>query len=166
MKQPKDKYSFTSDLEDHRVGMLTGLVLIPLKIIKSLPEGRKRAKGAMNGAHFSLAIQNLKTGERYFAVSNSLRKDAKIKSGDPVKVEFYLVDPNIVELPEELEAVLAQDPEAEKVWLSFTPGRQRSLAHYVNSVKNIDSRIKRALELCYKAKTGTLFLQKGKDSAE
>lgn len=162
MKKSIHTFSFTSKLEDVRTGMLTTLVVIPVKIIEQLPEGRKRTKGTMNGAPFSLAINNLKTGERYFAVSNALRKAAKIGIGDPVKVDFHLVDPNIVELPEELEAVIAQDPDAEKIWQAFTPGRQRSLAHYVNTAKGVDSRIKRALELMYKMKTGSLYSQKSK----
>ena len=68
-------------------------------------------------------------------------------------------DPTIVELPEELIEVLAQDEEGNKIWQTFKPGMQRSLAYYVNSVKNTDSRIKRALELLHKAKTNTLFSQ-------
>jgi hypothetical protein len=44
----------------------------------------------------------------------------------------------------------------------MTVGMQRSLAHYVSSVKNTDSRIKRALELAYKMKTETLYIQKAK----
>ena len=36
------------------------------------------------------------------------------------------------------------------------------LAHYVSSVKNTDIRIKRALELAYKMKTETLYIQKAK----
>ncbi len=162
MKKSMDTYSFTSKLEDVRTGMLTTLVVIPPKIISQLPEGRKRTKGTMNGAAFSLAINNLKSGERYFAVSNALRKAAKISVGDPVQVDFYLVDPSIVELPEELEAVIAQDSDAEKIWQAFTPGRQRSLAHYVNTAKSVDSRIKRSLELMYKMKTGGLYSQKSK----
>jgi uncharacterized protein YdeI (YjbR/CyaY-like superfamily) len=115
---------------------------------------------------FSLAINNLKSGERYFAVSNALRKAAKIGVGDPVKVDFHLVDPNIVELPEELEVVIAQDPDAEKVWNTFTPGMQRSLAHYVITAKSVDVRIKRALELMFKIKTGGLYSQKAKSAKD
>jgi hypothetical protein len=39
-------------------------------------------------------------------------------------------------------------------WNKMTPGLQRSLAHYVFSVKNVDSRIKRALFLINKVKQG------------
>jgi hypothetical protein len=166
MKKSTNTYSFTSKLEDVRTGMLTTLVVIPPKIISQLPEGRKRTKGTMNGAAFSLAINNLKSGERYFAVSNALRKAAKIGVGDPVKVDFHLVDPNIVELPEELEVVIAQDPDAEKVWNTFTPGMQRSLAHYVITAKSVDVRIKRALELMFKIKTGGLYSQKAKSAKD
>lgn len=119
MKKSIHTFSFSSKLEDVRTGMLTTLVVIPVKIIDQLPEGQKEQQ--MEPDTFSLAINNLKSGERYFAVSNALRKAAKIGIGDPVQVDFHLVDPNIVELPEELEAVIAQDPDAEKIWQTFTP---------------------------------------------
>lgn len=122
--------------------------------MKELPPGRHRTKGTMNEAPFSLAIQYRKNGPSFFMVSASLRRAAKIKVGDLVNVSFTIVDPDKVELPEELEAVLEQDPEGATVWESFTPGVQRSLAHYVFSVKNVESRIKRALFLVDKAKQG------------
>ena len=64
--------------------------------------------------------------------------------------------PQAVELGEELTEVLAQEPEAAARFYAMTPGRQRSLAHYVLSAKRVDTRIKRALELAYKIKTNTL----------
>jgi hypothetical protein len=57
---------------------------------------------------------------------------------------------------------MEQDEEAGKIFFGMTVGMQRSLAHYVSSVKNTDSRIKRALELAYKMKTETLYIQKAK----
>jgi uncharacterized protein YdeI (YjbR/CyaY-like superfamily) len=114
----------------------------------------------MNGTPFSLAIQYRKQEASFFVVGAPLRKAAHLKPGDAVEVKFTLIDPDKVELPEELEAVLAQDEAGMKVWSTFTDGTQRSLAYYVNSAKNIDVRIKRALELINKAKAGKLSVQK------
>ena len=135
-------------------------IFLPRNIIRQLPEGRVRVKGAFNAAPFALAVQNLKDGSRYFSVGAPLRKAAKIKVGDTVKVSFRIVDADKLDLPEELEAVLSQDDDAKKAWENLTTGYQRSLIHYITSVKNVDSRIKRALDLLNRAKTGLLHGQK------
>jgi hypothetical protein len=160
MGQEKN-YKFTARLEAIGAVSTNFGIIIPDEILETLPEAKRyRVKGFMNKTPFSLAINSLKGGFKYFAVGAPLRKACKIRQGEEVEVLFHLVDPNIVDLPEELIEVLAQDEEGNKIWQTFKPGLQRSLAYYVNSVKNTDSRIKRALELIHKAKTRTLFSQK------
>jgi hypothetical protein len=160
MAKSKSSFSFSSRLGTIEGTLIHTVIYLPEDIVKELPEGRVRAKGTINGIPFALAPQYVKDGSRYFAVGAPLRKAIKIREGDPVKVIFKLVDPNIVDVPEELEAVLAQDDKAMKVWEGLTPGYQRSLIHYITSVKNVDSRIKRSLELMEKAKAGQLSTQK------
>lgn len=154
-------YAFETRLKTVHGSFTHTIIVVPDKIIAALPvKGRVRTKGTMNKTPFALAIQHKKDGSRFLMVSGQLRREAKLGSGDPVKVKFWLVDPDIVDVPEELQAVLDQDQDALKIWKSFTPGWQRGLAHYVNSVKNIDSRIKRAIEIMEKAKYGQLHAQK------
>lgn len=154
-------YTFEARLKTVHGSFTHTILVVPDKIIKALPvKGRVRTKGTMNKTPFALAIQHKKDGSRFFMVSAQLRREAKIGSGDPVKVSFRVVDPNIVDVPEELQAVLDQDEDALKIWKKFTPGVQRGLSHYVNSVKNVDSRIKRALEIVEKSKYRQLHFQK------
>lgn len=154
------KYNFETRLKTVHGSFTHTIVVVPDEIIDQLPKGRIRTKGTFNKTPFALAIQHKKDGSRYFMVSAQLRKEAKIGSGDSVKVTFWIVDPDTVDVPEELQAVLDQDEIAKKKWDSFTPGIQRGLSHYVNSVKNVDSRIKRAIEIMEKAKYGQLHVQK------
>lgn len=160
-RAPKN-FKFTTRLKSIDGVFLNTAIYIPDVVLRDLPTGRLRTEGTMNGAPFSLAIQNKKDGRRYFAVSRRLREAAGVEEGQRVDVVFHLIDPDRVDIPEELEAVLAQDDEAMAIWKTFTPGLQRGLAHYVNSVKNVDSRIRRALELMQKAKTGQLHVQAAK----
>lgn len=156
-------YKFETQLKTVHGSFTHTILVVPEEIIESLPvKGRVRTKGTMNKTPFALAIQHKKDGSRFFMVSAQLRRAAKIGSGDLVKVSFWLVDPEVVDIPEELQAVLDQDAEALKLWDTFTPGVQRGLAHYVNSVKNVDSRVKRALEIVEKAKYRQLHFQKKK----
>jgi hypothetical protein len=149
-------YSFKTTLATIKGGLIHTVIYLPEKIVEQLPEGRVRTKGTMNGVPFALAPQYKKEAGRYFSVSASLRRSAKIEVGSKVDVIFNLVDPDELDIPEELDAVLQQDEEAMKAWNKLTIGYQRSLIHYVTSVKNVESRIKRSLELMEKAKFGKL----------
>jgi uncharacterized protein YdeI (YjbR/CyaY-like superfamily) len=161
-KKKQINFDFTSKVIPLKGAFTYAALPLPDDIINQLTPERQRAKGTINEVPFALAIQYRKDGSRFIMASKVLCKQAKIKIGDIVNVSFQLVDPNVVELPEELEVVLEQDEDALKVWKKFTPGLQRSLAHYVLSVKNIDSRINRSFELANKIKTGKLQVQQNK----
>ena len=155
-------YQFTATLEAVHEALKSTVVFLPEAIVKKLPAGRIRTKGTMNGAPFDLAVQYKKDGSRYFTVGGILRRAAKLKEGDRVTVVFHLTDPDKLGIPEELDAVLEQDDEFRKVWDTFTLGYQRSLVYDITSVKNSDSRIKRALEIAGKAKIRALSGQQAK----
>lgn len=159
---PKNKYRFSARLVPIKATFLNTVLFLPIDVVQVLPKGRVRAKGTLNGAPFSLAPQYRKDGARYFSVSASLRKAAGVKEGDMVNCEFILVDPEMLDIPEELQAVLDQDPQGRQVWETFTTGLKRGLIHYVTSVKSSGSRIKRAIEIVEKSKTRSLSAQKKK----
>lgn len=159
-----ETYKFTNRLTRIDATFMQYIIVVPNEVMERIDKkGRIRAKGTMNGVPFALAIQNLKTGERFFSVSAPMRKAAKIQLSVPVQVEFVLVDENQLDVPEELTAVLDEDPEGKAVFEQLTVGYRRSLIHYITSVKNVDSRIKRAIELVQKAKNRQLQGQREKD---
>jgi Bacteriocin-protection, YdeI or OmpD-Associated/Domain of unknown function (DUF1905) len=153
-------FAFTARLEKGKYGNFTySAVGLPRKIVSKLPEGRLRTSGTINDVPFLLAIQFRRDGRRFLLFSKAICKAANIKVGDRVQISFNLVSLEIVELPEELAAVFAQDKDAKKIWDTFTTGQCRNLTIYVKSVKNIDSRIKRALDIAKKIKTRQLPFQ-------
>lgn len=134
-------------------------VIVPQEIVDQLPAGsRIRTKGTVQGVEFALAIQNLGTGEKYFTTSKGLLKQAGLLEGQMAHFQFELADPDELHVPVEMEEMLLQDIEAKSIWDTFTSGKKRSLLHYVSSAKSSDTRIKRALDLCMKMKTNTLFI--------
>jgi len=159
MPVSKKNYSFSGKLQPAEGVLADAAIFLPKEVIKALPEGRVRAKGTFNQTPFALGVQYKKDGRRFFVVSLVLRKSAKIKMGDDVDVNFKLVDSEKVDLPEELEEVLAQDDEGLKAWTKITPGTQRGIIHYITSTKNVELRIKRSLQMVDRAKTGTLHTQ-------
>lgn len=52
-----------------------------------------------------------------------------------------------MEMPEELQALLDQDKQANEYFHSLTPGKQRNLIYIVNQVKNSDSRLTKAFAI-------------------
>ena len=162
----KQEYGFTGPLEEVSWQFMNTIIRVPDSIIKMLPEGRVRIEGMFNGTPVNLGIQSRKEGFFYVSVSAALRRAAKIKPGDAVVVKFTVADPEKLDMPEEMEAVLAQDDVAARAWAELTTGIQRSLLHYVNSVKNVDSRIKRALFMAEKIKRGELQVQINKKAKE
>lgn len=151
-------YKFAARITRIDAMFMQYILVLPEDIIEQIAEENKgkknriRVEGTMNGVPFALAVQSLKTGEKHFSVSAPLRKAAKIQASVPVEVEFHLVDPEKLIIPEELIAVLEEDPEGKIAFEKLTTGYKRSLIHYITSVKNVDSRIKRAIELVNKAK--------------
>ena len=162
MALQENTFRFQTRLSEIDAALIKTAIFLPENVVRQLPKGRIRVKGTFNDAPFALAVQHLKDGSRYFSVGAPLRKAAKIKVGDSVQVAFNIVDPNKLDVPEELEAVLEQDDLARKAWDKLTTGYQRSLIHYITSVKNVDSRIKRSLDLLNRAKAGLLHGQKKK----
>lgn len=150
----KSNFHFQSTVATVKSALVNTVVFIPDDVVEALPPGRVRVEGTFNDAPFALAVQHQKGGRYFFSMSAALRRAAGVKAGGAVTVRFSVVDPDKLHVPEELEAVLAQDPAGKKEWDKITLGMQRSLIHYITSVKNVDSRIKRALFLVNKAKTG------------
>jgi hypothetical protein len=146
-------YRFVAPLDEVDNMLVNTVIYIPAPVMKKLPQSRVRVKGTINGAPFALAVQYRKTERSFFVVSKPLRKKASLHPGQKAVVEFVIVSDK-VEIPVEMKEVLAQDPEGAQAWKKITPGLQRGLCHYVNSVKNVDSRIKRALYLLEKVKQG------------
>ena len=87
-----------------------------------------------------------------------IMKELGIVLGDELMISLDPdPDPDFVELGEEFTEVLELDEEAAARFFSFTPGKQRGLATYVNNAKREETRIKRALEIAHKLKTYTLY---------
>jgi len=112
---------------------------------------------SLNDQVFRRIWQNTKEMGPCLFLSKQMLRNIAGEQGDMVEVEMEIdPDPDHVEICDELQVALQQDDEAARRFYSMTPGRQRSMAHYVNSAKRVETRIKRSLELAYKLRTRTL----------
>ena len=59
-----------------------------------------------------------------------------------------------VEVPAELREALRQEPAWRKLWAAQTPGRQRGIAHHVDSARSPETRAARAVEALERLEQG------------
>jgi hypothetical protein len=121
----------------------------------------RRLIGTVDGKPIKRALQSHADGGSFLILGQPLLRELGLKRGAVVDVMLRPDPaPDVVEVPDELLAVLAQDEPARERWETFTPGFQRSLAYYVTSAKQEPTRIKRSLELAKKIRTHSLHSDK------
>jgi hypothetical protein len=160
-------FRFTAKIEQSgSATFVASIAIVPQEIIDQLPnEKRIRVNGIFqNILPFNLAIQPLRSGEKYLSINAASLKKLKLKIGDPIQIEFSIADNDYMPIPEEFEAVLEQDELGKKLFEKFSVGYRRSILHYVSSAKSIDIRIKRSMEIIEKAKRGEFAIQKKKST--
>ncbi len=124
---------------------------------EAIAAGSRRVILTLNGKEIRRAIQNRKDGEYFIMFGVPIMKELGIVLGDELQISIISdPDPDFVDLGVEFTEVLEMDEEAAARFNSFTPGRRRGLATYVNGAKREETRIKRALEIAHKLKTYTL----------
>jgi len=123
-------------------------VCVPGKIGEKFEkrDGSRRVVCTINGVEsFQCAL--LPSDGDFVIVVNKVKRDKlNIVDGDQVAVEL---EKDVIKyglpMPEELQEVLNQDAEGDKIFHSLTPGKQRSLLYFIGKVKDVDRRIHTAL---------------------
>ena len=132
----------------HLVGM--HYLEVPQKVVQQLG-GKYNARllcTINNSLTFQGGIVALGNGCGYISINNKRLKQLGLQAGSEVWVKLEKDESKYgMEMPEELEELLAQDAEGKKRFDGLTPGRQRYIIHYVAGVKNSQLRIDRAILL-------------------
>lgn len=124
-------------------GYMKHFVPIPEAIARKLA-GAKRLRGTLGEHPFRRAPATTSDGRPCLKFGVGWLRDAGLDVGDRVAVVVEVdPDPDAVDVPEELEAVLADDPELALAWESLTPGKRRTLVYPVTRAKRPATRVKR-----------------------
>ena len=153
-------YQFISPILKSDQGFLKQhYIPVPVEIAEELIEdASRRVIATLNGRDYRRAIKNSKDGEYFILLGLPILKELGAQLGNELTVSLRSdPNPDAIDLGEEFTEVLELDEEAAERFYSFTPGKQRGLAYYVNSAKRSETRIKRALEIAHKVKTHTLY---------
>lgn len=144
-------YSFRTELDIQMLGaMKYHAIRVPREVQSEIefPTGTKqRFEGTVNGDPVSGALLPTGTGSYYIMVSAGLRKRLKLQLGDPVDVAITIVDPNVVEVPEDILEALQEDDFNLFKWEVLTPGTKRGFLHEITSAKSPETRQARIREL-------------------
>ena len=118
----------------------------------------RRVIASFKAYDISRSIHGRRQSERYILLGNAILKNAGVHQGENLIVTLRPdPEPNVVHVCEELEEALAQDDAARERFDGMTPGKRRGLTDYVCSGKREETRVKRAVEICRKLRTYTLY---------
>jgi bifunctional DNA-binding transcriptional regulator/antitoxin component of YhaV-PrlF toxin-antitoxin module len=135
--------AFTATLADSGRGGGRWLV-VPVDVREAFGEARPPVRGTVNGTPFRarLAVYG---GRTVLGLRREIREAAGIDVGDEVEVELERDDaPREVAVPEELEAVLADDPQLRERYDALAFTHRREYAEWVGEAKRQQTRDSRA----------------------
>ncbi|HMQ04458.1 MAG TPA: YdeI/OmpD-associated family protein [Pyrinomonadaceae bacterium] len=82
----------------------------------------------------------------YIMVNKQRRSELGLEVGQKVDIVLEKDDSKYgMPMPEELQEVLNQDPDGEKMFEKLTPGKKRSMMYHIGTINDIDKRIHTAL---------------------
>jgi len=128
-----------------------------------IEKGHKRAEIIATSHKKQLTFHGAlrkRNGAYQLMFSKQKQKELNLLPGDIFQLQLLEDTTKYgVEMPEELEAVFESDPEAFSIFKSFTDGKKRSLIYYIKRIKNIQTRVDKALLISENIKMGITDLR-------
>ena len=124
-----------------------------------LSQNHKRVVCNLNGKEeFQCALMPKGDGSYFIIANKQLRNKLHLKVGDEVNV-FLKKDESKygLPMPEELQELLNQDGEGNRLFHALTPGKQRNLLYIAGKPKRAETRLKKSIVIVEHLKA-----QKGK----
>lgn len=123
-------------------------VVVPKEIVQQFAPDTRVMCSINDNKAFHGGLVNLGEGHAYITVNKKRMKAYAISLDDEVKVTLEKDESEFgMEVPEELEALLAQDEAGKKRFSALKPSIQRYIIYHVDGVKNSQLRIDRAIKL-------------------
>ncbi|MCB9316157.1 MAG: DUF1905 domain-containing protein [Lewinellaceae bacterium] len=143
-----DSYQFKAVIEKFNSRLWTYHFKVPGVIAAVFKENNaSRVVCTLNGQEtFQCAIMPWSDGIFFINVNKKLRDKLGLSIGSPVQVDLRKDESQYgLPMPEELDELLKQDEPGDDLFQALTPGKKRTLLHFIGSVKNPDLRMHRAL---------------------
>lgn len=132
------------------------ILLLPQSASAQLPSrGMTLVKGTINGHDLLTALEPDGNGSHWFKVDKALREAIGAKAGDTVTLEIASSkewpEP---EIPADLQAALAADPEVHTLWSSLTPMARWDWIRWIRATNRQETRAKRIVTAFSKLRAG------------
>ena len=137
---------FTGTLEKFDSPLWGHHIMVPTEIATPLLNDDRRVVCRLNGKlSFQCALMPKGNGQWFITINKSVRDELDLQLHQPINVQLEK-DNSTYGLPmtEELEELLIQDEEGNRLFHSLTPGKQRNLIYIAGQVKNPEKRLIRA----------------------
>lgn len=144
----EDSFDFTSTLEESTNKLWGSHFAVPDVIAKTLIRGDdRRVVCTLNEKmEYQCALLPRGNGSFLITVNKKTREKLGIKPGSQVSVSLRKDESEYgLPMPEELEELLKQDEDGNRLFHALTPGKLRTLLYIAGQSKNSDVRLRRAL---------------------
>lgn len=143
-------HHFETRITRHAVGTYQyTVVYLDASLHTELPladHARLRIEADVSGVPVKGAWQPAR-GRWYLMLPKQALKEAGLRIGSAVDVSFRVLPQDDVDIPAELEALLAAKARVRKAWQALSAGKQRGLAHMVASAKRAETRASRVAQV-------------------
>jgi hypothetical protein len=110
---------------------------------KNAPFGWVKVRGSIDGFEIkSYHLMPMGSSRLFLPVKATIRKKIGKKEGDWVTVVLY-ADDTPLEVPQELQLCLLDEPQAHQTFMSYTEGEQKAFIDWIYSAKTEDTRVAR-----------------------
>jgi hypothetical protein len=145
--------TFTSTLQPR--GPAAAVVLDDAQV-EAVGEGAKRfpVVVTVNGYTWRTTVTRMR-GEFLLGLNREVREAAGVQAGDSVEVTLELdADPREVEVPGDLAAALASDPEAESVFAGLAFTHRKEYVRWITEAKREETRARRVQQALERLREG------------
>lgn len=130
-------------------------IRVPETIVEELGHGKRVAVRVTINGYTYLSTIAPRGGEYLLPVSADARAHAGVHTGDAVDVTVELDSaPRTVELPADLAASLAADPDAQRAFAALSYSNQRQLVLPIADAKTSETRQRRIAKMLSTLQTG------------
>ncbi|WP_125719086.1 YdeI/OmpD-associated family protein [Pseudoalteromonas rubra] len=140
-------FGFDAKLENWAEGMDYCAVCVPSKITNTLgTKGPVLVKASVNGSEsFQVSLFPVGGGKHYIRIKAKIRKLTNTKSGDRIRLDFVVLDPDDVDIPDELLELLETDGMID-AFMDIPPGKRNYLIRRIGEAAKPATREKRIRE--------------------
>jgi len=119
-------------------------LIIPAELAAEWGSGPLAVRGTISGTPFR-GTATRGQGALRVPIPKDLRERAGVTVGDTIDVAIDLdTEPRPLRIPDELGAVLADQPELARLYDQFPPSMRRAWARYIEEAKRPETRMRRA----------------------